>query len=180
MTSASVKRILLTGATGYVGGTILDHIVKSQDAVLKDPTFDRSEMPPPNFAVLMVIASTLFNGPGYMISTSSLISTRIMISSSTRGQVSKYMAQPQIAAAFTFLLYSRPLARLQQSPSQSSPDPKPQDPEPLRSWSCQRALSSQGSPSCPLFLGSTHGSLSRLSHVSHGLENVDKRVMPFE
>ncbi|KAF5547679.1 NAD-dependent epimerase dehydratase [Fusarium mexicanum] len=40
MSRLPVKRILLTGATGYVGGTILDHLVKAQDEVLKALTID--------------------------------------------------------------------------------------------------------------------------------------------
>ncbi|KAJ4246555.1 hypothetical protein NW762_013496 [Fusarium torreyae] len=40
MSRSSVQRILLTGATGYVGGTVLDHLVKAQDAVLKSLTID--------------------------------------------------------------------------------------------------------------------------------------------
>ncbi|KAF5724917.1 NAD-dependent epimerase dehydratase [Fusarium mundagurra] len=40
MSRLPVKRILLTGATGYVGGTILDHLVKAQDEVLKGLTID--------------------------------------------------------------------------------------------------------------------------------------------
>src|SRR6478735_2555288 len=40
MSHVPVKRILLTGATGYVGGTILDHLIKAQDEVLKGLTID--------------------------------------------------------------------------------------------------------------------------------------------
>ena len=37
---ASTNRILLTGATGYVGGTVLDHLTKSQDPSIKVLTID--------------------------------------------------------------------------------------------------------------------------------------------
>ncbi|KAF5594383.1 NAD-dependent epimerase dehydratase [Fusarium subglutinans] len=40
MSRLPVQRILLTGATGYVGGTVLDHLVKAQDEVLKALTID--------------------------------------------------------------------------------------------------------------------------------------------
>ncbi|KAJ4156384.1 hypothetical protein NW754_008012 [Fusarium falciforme] len=36
----STQAILLIGATGYVGGTVLDHFIKAQDEVLKHLTFD--------------------------------------------------------------------------------------------------------------------------------------------
>lgn len=36
----STSRILLTGATGYVGGTVLDHLIKNQEPSIKGLTFD--------------------------------------------------------------------------------------------------------------------------------------------
>lgn len=38
MTTAN--RILLTGATGYVGGTILSHLIKNEEPSIKALTFD--------------------------------------------------------------------------------------------------------------------------------------------
>ena len=38
--SGNINRILLTGATGYVGGTVLDHFIKSTDATIQGLTFD--------------------------------------------------------------------------------------------------------------------------------------------
>lgn len=40
MPSTSIKKLLLIGATGYVGGTVLDHLVNAQDADLRELTFD--------------------------------------------------------------------------------------------------------------------------------------------
>ncbi|PKS04894.1 hypothetical protein jhhlp_008258 [Lomentospora prolificans] len=37
---SSTNRILLTGATGYVGGTVLDHLIKSQEPSIQGLTFD--------------------------------------------------------------------------------------------------------------------------------------------
>ena len=38
--AAPTSKILLTGATGYVGGTVLDHLVKSTDGIIQGLTFD--------------------------------------------------------------------------------------------------------------------------------------------
>ena len=38
--ASSNKTILLTGATGYVGGTVLDHLLKSEVPIILDLTFD--------------------------------------------------------------------------------------------------------------------------------------------
>ncbi|KAF5024588.1 hypothetical protein F66182_3351 [Fusarium sp. NRRL 66182] len=40
MSHPPVQKILLTGATGYVGGTVLEHLVNAHDAVLKCLTID--------------------------------------------------------------------------------------------------------------------------------------------
>ncbi|EKG09437.1 NAD-dependent epimerase/dehydratase [Macrophomina phaseolina MS6] len=36
----AMNKVLLTGATGYVGGTVLDHLVKSEEPGIKGLTFD--------------------------------------------------------------------------------------------------------------------------------------------
>ncbi|PIG80779.1 hypothetical protein AARAC_010667, partial [Aspergillus arachidicola] len=36
----TVTKILLTGATGYIGGTVLDHLIKSSETSIKHLTFD--------------------------------------------------------------------------------------------------------------------------------------------
>lgn len=35
-----IDRVLLFGATGYIGGTVLDHLIATQEPAIKALTFD--------------------------------------------------------------------------------------------------------------------------------------------